>query len=137
MNVTALTIARAFVDTAKKLPAAEIPALADAAAALLGRHGLLRESRTFPALVERVWKQQEGVTSVRITTRTGNAGHAAQEILKIVQEALKSPCVLEERADPRVLGGLMLLIGDERFDATLRSSLTGLASRITQPILTP
>jgi len=134
MKVTALMIARAFVDSAKTLPAAEIPALSDAAAALLGQHGLLGESRTFPALVERVWKQQEGITSVRITTRTGDAGPAKHEILKIVQDNLKRTCVLEERADPGILGGLELLIGDERFDATLRSALTGLSARITQPV---
>ena len=134
MKVTALAIARAFVESAKTMPEKDIPALADAAAALLGAHGLLKDSRTFPSLVERVWRTQEGVASVRIDTRTGDAGPLKKEITSIVEAALKRPCVLEERADPSLLGGLVLKIEDERFDASLRGALTALSSLILQPV---
>jgi len=134
MKVTALAIARAFVESVKTLPEKEIPALADAAAALLGTHGLLKDSRTFPQLVERVWRTQKGMAAVRIETRTGDVGPLKQEIKSIVESALKQPCDLEERADPSILGGLILKIDDERFDASLRGALTELSTRIIQPV---
>lgn len=134
MKVTALAIARAFVESAKTTPEKELPALADAAASLLGTHGLLKDSRTFPALVARVWRVQEGVASVRIETRTGDAGPLTKDILSIVESALKRTCILEERANPALLGGLILSIEDERFDASLRGALTALSARIAQPV---
>lgn len=137
MKVTALSIARAFVDTAKTVHKDEIPALADAAVALLATHGLLRAARTFPALVERVWQKEEGVVPIRITTVTGHAGAMKDEVLHIVKTALGRPCAVEERADPSILGGVMLGIEDERFDCTLRGALVELAARVTQPISLP
>ncbi|MDD5751260.1 MAG: F0F1 ATP synthase subunit delta [Candidatus Peribacteraceae bacterium] len=134
MKVTALAIARAFVESAKSLPEQELSALADAAAALLGTHGLLKDSRTFPALVDRVWRTQEGIAAVTIETRTGDVGPMKKDILSIVEHALRRKCVLEERANPALLGGLILSVEDERFDASLRGALTTLSARITQPV---
>jgi F0F1-type ATP synthase delta subunit len=134
MKVTALTVARAFVDVAKATHRDELPALADAAVALLASYGLLKAARTFPALVERVWQRGEGVVPVKLTTVSGDAGEVKEEILHIVKTALKRPCVLEEHADPSVLGGMMLSIEDERFDATLRGALSNLAEQLTAPI---
>ena len=134
MKVTARAIARAFVDVAKTLPPAEQAALADAAASMLVSHGLLKDSRTFPALVERIWRKQEGMVSVRLTTTTGDAGPVKAQLLTIIESSLKRPCSIEERADPSILGGILLSVGDERFDCTLRSSLNTLAHRLTRPI---
>ncbi len=134
MKVTALSLARAFVDTAKTLPAEEHVALADAAAHLLAAHGLLKDARTFPALVARVWREQEGIVPVRIVTKTGDAGSVKKDILSIVESSLKRHCVLEERADPAILGGFLLSVGDERYDATLRGALHQLSARLTQPV---
>lgn len=134
MKVTALAIARAFVDLARTTPSGDFSALADAAATLLASHGLLRESRTFPSLVERVWQKQEGVIPVTLTTVKGHAGPVKEELLAIVRNAIKRPCALSERADPGIVGGLMLSIGDERFDCTLRGALGQLSARIMQPI---
>ena len=134
MKVNALSIARAFVDIAKSLAAEDQGALADAAIHLLVEQGLLKECRTFPALVERVWRKQEGIVPVHLTTTTGNAGPAAQHLLRIIESSLKKSCVLEEWADASIVGGLLLSVGDERFDATLRSSLVHLASRLLEPL---
>lgn len=134
MRVNAPAIARAFVELAQSLSAEEQDALADAAVQMLFEHGLIKESRTFPALVERVWRKREGIVPVRLTTATGKAGHAAGEMLRIIENSLKKKCVLEEKTDSSMIGGLLLSVGDERFDATLRSSLHSLASRFLEPL---
>lgn len=134
MKATALAIARAVVHVGMKLPKEELPALLDATASFLIAHGLMKAARTFPVLLEREWLKQEGVVSVKLTTVAGHAGKAKDDILAILQGALKQGCLLEERADPAIRGGLLLTVGDERFDCTLRGALTELASRLTQPI---
>lgn len=134
MKLTPRAVARAVVSVGRTLPAEELPALLDAAASLLIGRGLMKAARTFPALLEHEWLKQEDAVSVKLTSTTGHAGHAKDDILAILQGALKRTCFLEERIDPAIRGGLLLTVGDERFDATLRGALTELASRLTQPI---
>lgn len=134
MKVTSLAIARAVVHVGHTLPAEELPALLDAAASFLIAHGLIKDARTFPVLLEREWLKQEGVISVKLTTMTGHAGKTKDDILAILENALRRTCLLEERADPLVRGGLLLTVGDERFDFTLRGALTDLAHRLSAPI---
>lgn len=134
MKVTALAIAQAFVDVAQTTSAADLPHLADAAAVLLVRQGLRKDARTFPSIVERVWQKREGVVPVRLTSVSGAAGFAVAEIAEVIRSSLHKPCVVEEYADPSILGGLLLRIGDERFDATIAGSLKALSDRLLQPI---
>ena len=134
MKLTADTIAHAFVDSVASLSEVEIPALVDAVAQLLIAHGLYKDARTFPSLLERVWQKKEGIVQVRLTSVSGDAGPSKEQILSIVRDTLKRPCILEERADPAMLGGLLLTVGDERFDVSLRGALKTLSQRITQPV---
>lgn len=134
MKITAPAIARAVVELVSTLPQEQHGALADAAVALLASRGLFRHARTFPSLVERIWRKQEGIVPLCITTQTGNAGPVKDELLRAVAAALGRPCSLEERADTALLGGMLVAVGDERFDATLRRSLSDLAARFLEPI---
>ncbi len=134
MKITALAIARALVEVAKTLPESEAPALADAAADLLITNGLWKDSRTFPALVLSVWQKAEGIVPVRITTVNGDAGSLKGDVVDAVQSVLKRRCTVEERADSSILGGVLLTVGDERYDATLRGSLSAVSERLSASI---
>ena len=137
MKISATTVARAVVDTARMQPSQEHDALAQAAIEVLAAHGLLRESRKFLTLVERMHYKQEGIVPVKITTKNGDIGPMKKELLQVMESALRRSCQLEEQADPSVIGGLLLTIGDERFDATVRSTLVDLAEKLTAPIPIP
>lgn len=134
MKISTAIVARAVVDTARMQPSEEHDALAQAAIEVLAAHGLLRESRKFLTLVERMWQKQEGIVPVKITTKNGDSGPMKKQLLQVMESALRRSCQMEEQADPGIIGGLLLTIGDERFDATVRSTLVDLASRLTQPI---
>ena len=137
MKISVATVARAVVDTARMQPSQEYAALAQAAIEVLATHGLLRESRKFLTLVERTEHKQEGIVPVKITTKNGDSGPMKKELLRVMESALRRSCQLEEQADPSVIGGLLLTIGDERFDATIRSALMDLAEKLTAPIPIP
>lgn len=134
MRVTPRLIAQAFVDSAETLPPEEHDELISAVLSLLASNNLLKNLRTFPALVERVWRKQRGTVSFRLTTTTGKDGGSAEEICRIVEQSLKRPCECTERAYPSIIGGLLLEIDDERFDATVRRSLLDLSARLTEPL---
>ncbi|ALM09574.1 MAG TPA: hypothetical protein DEB30_02005 [Candidatus Peribacter riflensis] len=134
MKVSAASLARAFVEIAKTIPEGDVGALGEAAAQMLIQHGLTRQSHAFLRLVEREWLKRDGAVPVRITTVSGHAGPLAKEIADTVEKALKRACHIEERADPALMGGVLLQVGDERYDATLRGALSVLAARLAEPV---
>jgi F-type H+-transporting ATPase subunit delta len=137
MKVTVSLLSRAFVDTVRMLPVEEHARLADAAASLLQFHGLLHDSHKFVSLVEQMWQKQEGIVPVSVTTVSGTLGSQLKQLLSAIESSLKRSCVPDEHADPSILGGVRILVEDERFDCTLRSTLNDLASRIAAPIPLP
>lgn len=134
MKVTVANIAQAVVDAARMQPVEEIGVLADAAAEVLKRHGLLSESRKFLTLVDRLWQKQEAVTSVKLISPKGDSGQLKKQLQAAVEAALNRRCVIEETADPTIIGGLVMRVGDERFDATVRTALNELSDRLAEPI---
>ncbi|MDD5040902.1 MAG: F0F1 ATP synthase subunit delta [Candidatus Peribacteraceae bacterium] len=134
MKMTAASLARAFVETAKTLHESEMHALADAAAHILIEQGIFKDAHIFPRMVEREWFKRTGAVQVSITTAGSSAGTLKKDIAQVVEQSLQRSCLVEERADPSLLGGILLEIGDERYDATLRGALNSLSVQLTAPI---
>lgn len=137
MKITASSLARAFAETAKTMGEEDIPALADAAAHLLISHGLFKEAHIFPRLVEREWLKQRGAVPVKILTAGKDSAAFRKEIADAVERSLKRPVAVEEQTDPSLLGGVLLQVGDERYDATLRGALHQLSAALSAPIALP
>ncbi|MDO8469336.1 MAG: F0F1 ATP synthase subunit delta [Candidatus Peribacter sp.] len=137
MKMTAASLARAFAETARTLPEAEIPALAEAAAHILIEQGLFKDAHIFPRMVEREISRRDGAVQVKITTASKDSVSFKQEVTHAVEQALKRPCSVEEHADPSLLGGVLLQVGDERYDATLKGALNNLSTKLTAPIPLP
>jgi len=137
MKMTAASLARAFAETAKTLPEAETPALAEAAAHILIEQGLFKDAHIFPRMVEREMFKRDGAVQIRITTASKDSVSFKKEIVLAVDQALKRSCSVEEQADPALLGGVLLQVGDERYDATLKGALKDLSTQLTAPISLP
>lgn len=136
MKVSLRSLARAVAETARGMPESDWPALAEAAASLLIAQGHSKDAHTLARLVEREVLKMSGTLSVRITTRSGSDATLVHTVERVVRETLLRPCVIEERAEPSILGGALIEIGDERYDATLRGALTDLTFRLTAPLPT-
>jgi F0F1-type ATP synthase delta subunit len=134
MKLTVQQIARAVVDTARIQPAENYEALADAVTEIMSKSGLLRDGRRFIALVDKLWQKQEGVTSVKVLTSGGDLSVLKKQLLAVLEPALGRRCILEEKTDPKIIGGLLLSVGDERFDCTVRTALNELADRMAAPV---
>ena len=129
MKVHAKDIARATVDLLESTPTAQHEALCDAALALLERHGLRREVQVFPRILKRLLMQRDRRVSFR--TPSGHTGAAGKTIAGALEKALGHPVIFEEEADPDLLGGALLTVGDERLDASLRGALRTLEAHLT------
>jgi len=137
MKITAASLARAFAETAKTVPETELSALADAAAHMLIEQGLFKDAHVFPRMVEREWARRDGMVQVKITTAGKDAASFKKDVAHAVEQALKRSCQVEERSDATLLGGVLLQVGDERYDATLRGALSDLSAKLTAPIALP
>ncbi|MBI3619022.1 F0F1 ATP synthase subunit delta [Candidatus Peregrinibacteria bacterium] len=127
-------IAQAFVESCRELPPEQFPRACDAALSLLETLGHSSAIRTFPRLVHAAWMQGGGAIPAMLTSKTGSLGSEKAEIISSLEQALRRTVDVEEAADPRLIGGIRVRVGDERFDATLRGALDRLTADLLLPV---
>lgn len=131
---TLQALATATVDIARPLPQEDLPALADAALRLLEHHGLAPKCTTFLRLLHRILRKEKTALPLTLATPSGNAGPHRESIASLTRTATGKPVELQESVDPTLLGGALIAYGDERFDASLRGSLTSLHRHLSSPL---
>lgn len=132
MKVRANDIARAVCDLLEEMPVSKHDALLDAALIFLERHGLKREVRSFSRVLRRLLTRRDRAAC--LCTPSGHTGAAGKTVAEALEKALGLPVMLEEEADPKLLGGALLTVGDERLDASLRGALRTLEAHLTSPL---
>ena len=81
---------------------------------------------------ERYLDSREGRTHVHVTSARGLDDELRQNIIDKLQAALGSKEIkLHEIVEPRIIGGLILKVGDRVLDGSIRRRLRGLASSLT------
>jgi F-type H+-transporting ATPase subunit delta len=81
---------------------------------------------------ERYLDLREGRTHVHVTSARGLDDELRQNIIDKLQAALGSKEIkLHEIVEPRIIGGLILKVGDRVLDGSIRRRLRGLASSLT------
>lgn len=112
MNLNAADTVRALIELSKTLP-----------------HGgqFLREVRD--GLTAEVGSGSS-VIDVVITTPTGDAGDLKQAVKEMLKSRFKKPVQITEKADKSLIGGAIVMFGDERIDLSVRGSLTQAVSAI-------
>lgn len=105
MKVTAHDITRALIDLSKTLPDGE---------------QLLREVRDE---LSRHVRQDEQMVKVTIVTPNGDSGGLKAAVLKILKQKYGHPPEIEEKADPSIIGGVIVTFNDEQIDLSVRGAL--------------
>lgn len=131
---TLQALATATIDTARALPQENLPALADAALRLLEQKGLAPKCTTFLRLLRRILRKEKTALLLTLATPSGNAGPHRESIASLTHAATGKPVELQESVDPTLLGGALIAYSDERFDASLRGSLTALHRHLSSPL---
>ena len=123
MKFTVRSLAHAVIDLAETLPVAEHTKLFDAALHMLEQRGLSREIRSFPKLLKAEWHKKKKTVPASLVTPSGKAGTKAHGIAAMLEKSLGKKIILEESAEPALIGGARLSFGDERLDLSIKTSL--------------
>lgn len=128
MKIKQHDIAHALVDVTQKLTPELMNKEIDAALAILHGNGSIRALRGFPLVLKRVLQDRGLLFKATLITPTGKSGPEAKKIHEILEKTLKRDIELEEIADPDMIGGAVLRVGDELFDLSIPGALTMLGT---------
>jgi F-type H+-transporting ATPase subunit delta len=78
------------------------------------------------------YKEREGIKTVVITSVTGINDAARQLIRDLIQKRYNSGTELVEKTDERIIGGFILRIEDEQYDASVLNQLEKIKQSIKQ-----
>jgi F0F1-type ATP synthase delta subunit len=105
-------------------------AAVDAAVAFLRAEGRDSEIGMLPDAFARACTEHVGAVTVTLLTPTGDAGDLRASVVDALTKKLKKPVQLIERADPSILGGAVIVYGDERIDLSVRGGLQRFATSL-------
>ena len=129
MSASVHDIARAYLDAASAKDA-DIPGLNKAVVALLEKNNLQREISSFPRAVEAEMRRRFPTAS--FTTPDDSDAHAADTVQKAVEKAAGTHVLFDRHADPSLIGGAVLRVGDDRYDASIAGSLRSLSEHLSR-----
>ena len=120
------------VDLVERLFAGRVSEAVESLLAVMAQHGrlaLLRETaRQFRRRVE----ARQGKVPVLAIAAVELDAPQREKIQASLSRALGAPAVVTTAVDPRVLGGLVIQVGDSVFDASVAGELKGLRELLAQ-----
>ena len=129
-------IAAAFLKAYRASPEAEQEALIDAVISYLSRERFSRiEMRSFPGIVRKLLQEQEGFLPALVQTPSGQGGGELHALLTKLETLLGKKLVISQHADPHLLGGVVITVGDLRIDASLRGALSRMEQHLRHTLL--
>ncbi|HUS91839.1 MAG TPA: ATP synthase F1 subunit delta [Phycisphaerae bacterium] len=96
-----------------------------------GRLGLLR---TLRRVYRSALYHRQGKREVIVTTAVPLTAEQCERIVSTLAKALRTEPVLTERVDGKVIGGLIVQVGDSVYDASVRAELGNLQARLRTEI---
>lgn len=126
-------LAQATLDLAETLPEKDLPELADAVLRLLAQERLSRKGALFLHLLRRACANGNRPLPVSLVTHSGHAGTHGESLAAFLHLSLGKPVTMEESAEPNLIGGALLSYHNERFDASLRGTLSALERHLLVP----
>lgn len=131
MKITPEDIARALIETCRSLPESEQGAASEVAIYLLLHHRLARSVRSFPRIVQKMLTRSENVVFAQLVTPVESAS-TGEDMIASLEKALGKKIALSQSVDPSLIGGALLSVGDERFDASVHGSLARMRKHLAE-----
>lgn len=75
--------------------------------------------------------ERQGELVAQVRTAVPLEDVQRRSIAAALKKKFEKDIVLEERVDPRLMGGLVMRVGDQRIDGSLRSRLDAMETRLT------
>jgi F-type H+-transporting ATPase subunit delta len=99
----------------------------EAAIAKLKSEGFPSDPVSVHRLFMKALEEKLDAVIAELVTPSGNAGPLKEKIAESLEKALGKKVLLEEKADPSLLGGAIVRYGDVRLDMSVQGALSTLA----------
>ncbi|MDD5055685.1 MAG: F0F1 ATP synthase subunit delta [Candidatus Peribacteraceae bacterium] len=121
-------VATALAALASVIPEKDLTAVCDRALDLIAASGSA-DFTGFLTLVEKALERSGQVVFATLATPTGTvSAERKTSIISALEKRLKKPVVLREAADPSLLGGARLTVGDDLYDLSLSGDLQAIVA---------
>jgi len=97
---------------------------------LLLERGRWHQLRDVVAAFRDLLREHRGVIDVELVTAVPLEPSEVERVRRELEQRLSRPVELRTTVDPELLGGVVLKIGDEVFDASVRTQLTNLRRQL-------
>jgi len=82
---------------------------------------------------EDLYKKQKGIVNAQVITAVPLTKDLEQKIYQKIKELTGSKAIqLEQRIDPKIIGGFILNVNDLRYDASIRGKLSKIKSKLVE-----
>lgn len=126
MRFTPATYASLYLEAARNTKFSELKVISGRFWYLVWRHRHWSWRRKIVTQVERLWREQEGVTGVELATAKLLSEAATAKLRRGLETALGQKVELNVSLKPHLLAGLVLMVGDRRYDASLKGRIDSL-----------
>ncbi|NQU76656.1 MAG: ATP synthase F1 subunit delta [Planctomycetes bacterium] len=99
---------------------------------VIARHGRLSTLQSIASAFQRRVQVEQGVVAVRVTSAVPLDDSARQAVVEALTAKLGANVVLDLRVDESILGGLVVQVGDEVTDVSVRSGLEQMKDTLTR-----
>jgi F-type H+-transporting ATPase subunit delta len=103
--------------------------------ALLGvmaAHGRLAILGETSAELRRLLNKRQGRVEVTVATAVPLSAKDSRELTEELQRAVKAPLVIRTQVDSRLIGGMVVKVGESRYDASVAAQLARLRAGLYQ-----
>ncbi|MCS7050040.1 MAG: ATP synthase F1 subunit delta [Thermomicrobium sp.] len=97
---------------------------------LLLERGRWHQLRDVVESFRQLLREDRGIVDVELVTAVALADAEVRRIREALEQRLGRPVELKTLVDPELLGGVVLRVGDEVFDASVRTQLNGLRRQL-------
>lgn len=130
MKITPKIYAQAYWTAATSVPQNKLSKIAENFWRVVWRHGHFKWRRQIMEELRVLVRQKSGLKLVTVAVPREMTAEQRQNFIDKLQQALKSGVELAYLVKPHLLGGLVLTVEDERYDASLKGRLEALCRRL-------
>lgn len=131
MKTTSAMIARALVECCIASPETDVQGYCDAAIALLLRTNPGKSRRVLKRSLEVELKKRGVLSDAVLSTPSGNAGIVVDAVSRMLTSIAGRSVGLVQKAAPHMIGGAVLVVGDERCTASVSDAIEHLSRHLT------
>lgn len=123
-NISIKNIARAIYESSSLKEGAELDIVSKKAVSLISKKHLMSKSKEILNQLEKISDKSDGVIRAKISSRIKIDKKIVDEIEDFIKKKYKAKnTVLEFMVDEKLLGGIIIQVGDEIIDTTIKNKI--------------